>query len=65
MMRWVSSAKELPEHGEQVLVRSGEDYALAIFDIDKKAFIIQRDGRLAKIEQIVVYWMRLVRPEGL
>lgn len=65
MMRWVSSAEELPEHNEKVLVKMGEDTALAVFDADKKVFIIQRDFRLAKIGQVVVYWMRLVRPEGL
>ncbi len=65
MMSWVSSEAELPENGEHVLVQSGDDCALAIFDADKNVFIIQRDGRIAKIEQVVIHWMRLVRPEGL
>jgi len=65
MMSWVSSETDLPEHEEHVLVQAGDDCALAIFDADKKVFIIQRDGRVAKIGQSVVFWMRLVRPEGL
>jgi hypothetical protein len=65
LMSWVSSENELPEHEEHVLVQSGNDCALAIYDADKKVFIIQRDGRIAKIGQIVIHWMRLVRPEGL
>ena len=62
-MKWVSALEVLPLHGEEVLIQLDDDYALARFDVDKEEFYVMKYNKRAKIDQLVVHWMRLEPPK--
>lgn len=60
-MQWNRPKDSLPKDKEEVLVRYGGIFELAVFDQSLKAFIL-RDGKTYTIDMINIQWLRLVTP---
>ena len=63
VMRWVSTLNVIPEDGEEVLLRAGGQYHMAVYSAREEAFAL-RSGVKVKIAQMEVQWMHLVKPES-
>jgi hypothetical protein len=56
--RWYKTTEKVPDHNEQVLVRRGDYIDLALFDEEKKCFVLRSGIEYPLTDNIT--WMGLL-----
>jgi hypothetical protein len=59
-MIWKNPNEELPRDKEEVLIRNGKEYHLAIYENDKKVFRLRNKLEVSISSNLV--WTRLIAP---
>jgi hypothetical protein len=59
--KWYRAVETFPEHDQQVLIKCGNGYHVAICDAFKEGFLL-RGGAFLTQENCDIYWMPIVFP---